>query len=59
MADWKLVSSAAGETIGGALWDIRRADLLGQIVMLAAGVFMIKVILPKKKEGSPEARTNK
>ena len=45
---WKRMASPEG-TIGLALWDLRRPDILGQIVMLAAGVFMIKAIFPKKK----------
>ena len=35
--------------IGITLWDIRRADLLGQAAILAAGVFVIKSIFPRKK----------
>lgn len=39
-----------GSTIGLALWDLRRPDLLGQILMLAAGVFVIKSVFPRRTE---------
>lgn len=58
LAGWRNMAAPEG-SIGAALWDIRRADLLGQIVMLAAGVFVIKSIFPKKKPVSAEARINK
>jgi len=55
---WKRMASPEG-TIGLALWDQRRPDILGQIVMLAAGVFMIKSIFPKKKQETAAERTTK
>ncbi|MEI7529772.1 MAG: NADH-quinone oxidoreductase subunit J [Elusimicrobiota bacterium] len=58
VSDWKLMA-APGGTIGSALWDVRRPDLLGQIVMLAAGVFVIKSIFPKKRPAAAEERTTK
>ena len=36
-------------SLGTILWDIRRFDLLGQISMLAAGVFVINLIFPRRK----------
>ena len=39
-----------GGTIGVALWDLRRPDLLGQVLMLAAGVFVIKSVFPRRNE---------
>jgi NADH-quinone oxidoreductase subunit J len=58
MAGWKRMGTGGG-AIGLALWDMRRPDLLGQVLMLAAGVFMIKSILPKKPQPSKEERINK
>lgn len=55
---WKLMA-APGGSIGQALWDVRRPDMLGQIVMLAAGVFVIKSIFPKKRAAAAEERTTK
>lgn len=47
------LASGAGHVYGNhpvgiTLWNIRRADLLGQVAMLAAGVFVIKSIFPRK-----------
>lgn len=46
-ASWVRTGSGGG-TIGLALWDMRRPDLLGQVLMLAAGVFVIKLIFPRR-----------
>ncbi|HBB66617.1 MAG: hypothetical protein A2X28_03245 [Elusimicrobia bacterium GWA2_56_46] len=37
-------------SLGAVLWDIRRFDLLGQISILAAGVFVINSIFPRRKK---------
>ena len=37
-----------GGYLGITLWSLRRPDLLGQLVMLAAGVFMIKSVFPRR-----------
>ncbi|OGR68962.1 MAG: hypothetical protein A2081_02915 [Elusimicrobia bacterium GWC2_61_19] len=42
--------AAGGGTIGTALWGLRRPDLLGQVLMLAAGVFVIKSVFPRRTE---------
>ena len=42
--------AAGGGTIGLALWDLRRPDMLGQGLMLAAGVFVIKSVFPRRTE---------
>jgi NADH-quinone oxidoreductase subunit J len=47
LANWARVGSGGG-TIGLALWDMRRPDLLGQLLMLAAGVFVIKSVFPRR-----------
>lgn len=57
LAGWKRMGTGGG-TIGLALWDMRRPDLLGQILMLAAGVFVIKLVLPKKPNTTPQGRIN-
>lgn len=49
LAGWARQGTGAG-TIGLALWDMRRQDLLGQILMLAAGVFVIKSVFPRRTE---------
>jgi NADH-quinone oxidoreductase subunit J len=49
LAGWKRMASGGG-TIGMALWDMRRPDLLGQVLMLAAGVFVIKSVFPRRTE---------
>lgn len=49
LAGWKRLASGGG-TIGLALWDLRRPDLLGQVLMLAAGVFVIKSVFPRRTE---------
>lgn len=48
MASWKRIAGAEPR-LGQTLWGLRQPDLLGQILMLAAGVFVIKLIFPKKK----------
>ncbi len=49
LAGWRRMASGGG-TIGLALWDLRRPDLLGQVLMLAAGVFVIKSVFPRRTE---------
>ena len=49
LAGWKRMGSGGG-SIGLALWDMRRPDLLGQVLMLAAGVFVIKSVFPRRTE---------
>lgn len=49
LASWARIGSGGG-TIGLALWDMRRPDLLGQILMLAAGVFVIKSVFPRRTQ---------
>jgi len=49
LAGWARVGNGGG-TIGLALWEMRRPDLLGQVLMLAAGVFMIKSIFPRRTQ---------
>lgn len=41
--------AARPNTLGSILWDLRRFDLLGQISILAAGVFAINSIFPRRK----------
>lgn len=57
VAGWRRVMSPGGH-IGITLWGLRQPDILGQIAMLAAGVFMIKLIFPGKKP-AVKARTDK
>jgi NADH:ubiquinone oxidoreductase subunit 6 (subunit J) len=49
LAGWKRMGSGGG-AIGMALWQMRRPDLLGQVLMLAAGVFVIKSVFPRRAE---------
>ncbi|MDD2804091.1 MAG: NADH-quinone oxidoreductase subunit J [Elusimicrobiales bacterium] len=49
LAAWARPGTGGG-TIGLALWDLRRPDLLGQVLMLAAGVFVIKSVFPRRNE---------
>ena len=49
LAGWARPGNGGG-TIGLALWDLRRPDLLGQVLMLAAGVFVIKSVFPRRNE---------
>ncbi len=49
LAGWARPGTGGG-TIGLALWDMRRPDLLGQVLMLAAGVFVIKSVFPRRSE---------
>ena len=41
---------SGGGSIGRALWGMRRPDLLGQVLMLAAGVFVIKSVFPRRTQ---------
>jgi NADH-quinone oxidoreductase subunit J len=36
-------------SLGAIIWDVRRLDLLGQVSILAAGVFVINSIFPRRK----------
>lgn len=47
LADGAKVAPGGGY-LGITLWNLRRPDLLGQLVMLAAGVFMIKSVFPRR-----------
>lgn len=47
LAGWRRVVSPGGH-IGTALWQLRKADVLGQVAILAAGVLVIKSIFPRK-----------
>ena len=49
LAGWARIGNGGG-SIGLALWDMRRPDILGQVLMLAAGVFMIKSIFPRRTQ---------
>jgi NADH-quinone oxidoreductase subunit J len=49
LAGWARAGTGEG-TIGVALWDLRRPDLVGQVLMLAAGVFVIKSVFPRRTE---------
>lgn len=49
MAGWARPGNGGGN-IGLQLWDMRRPDLLGQVLMLAAGVFVIKSVFPRRNE---------
>lgn len=49
LQSWARFGSRA-DSLGAVLWDIRRFDLLGQISMLAAGVFVINSIFPRRKK---------
>jgi NADH-quinone oxidoreductase subunit J len=55
VASWKRVAEAE-PALGQALWALRQPDLIGQILILAAGVFVIKSIFPKKKAAAAEER---
>lgn len=48
LENWARVGARPG-TLGTILWDLRRFDLLGQISILAAGVFAINSIFPRRK----------
>jgi len=41
-------SAHSAAAIGTTLWGLRRPDLLGQVALLAAGVFVIKSIFARK-----------
>lgn len=49
LADWVRPGNGRA-TLGQALWELRRPDLLGQILILAAGVFVIKSVFPRRNE---------
>ncbi|MCM2267312.1 MAG: NADH-quinone oxidoreductase subunit J [Elusimicrobiales bacterium] len=49
LASWRRMA-AGTTTLGLAIWDLRRPDLLGQILMLASGVFVIKSVFPRRTE---------
>ena len=49
LSGWIRPGTGGGQ-IGLALWDLRRPDLLGQVLMLAAGVFVIKSLLPGRTQ---------
>ena len=49
LENWARFSSRAN-SLGSILWDIRRFDLLGQVSILAAGVFVINSIFPRRKK---------
>jgi NADH-quinone oxidoreductase subunit J len=49
LAEWVRPGNSRA-TLGQALWEMRRPDLLGQILMLAAGVFVIKSVFPRRSE---------
>ncbi len=44
------LSGGRNNSLGSILWDIRRFDLLGQVSILAAGVFVINSIFPRRKK---------
>lgn len=48
LENWAKIG-ARPSTMGSILWDLRRFDLLGQISILAAGVFAINSIFPRRK----------
>jgi len=37
-------------SLGAIIWDSRRFDLLGQVSILAAGVFVVNSIFPRRKK---------
>ncbi len=49
LADGAKIAPGGGY-LGITLWSLRRPDLLGQLVMLAAGVFMIKSVFPRRTQ---------
>ena len=49
LSSWIRPGTGGGQ-IGLALWDLRRPDLLGQVLALAAGVFVIKSVLPGRTQ---------
>lgn len=48
LQDWAKFSPER-HAIGTVIWGHRRFDLVGQIAILAAGVFVIKALFPAKK----------
>ena len=49
LGSWARLGGRAN-SLGAILWDVRRFDLLGQVAMLAAGVFVINSIFPRRKK---------
>jgi NADH-quinone oxidoreductase subunit J len=47
MENWSRFSGRPG-SLGTVIWDSRRFDLLGQVAVLAAGVFVVKSIFPRR-----------
>lgn len=37
-------------SLGSVIWDVRRYDLLGQISVLAAGVFVVNSVFPRRRK---------
>ncbi len=50
LSSWARIGRGGGD-IGLELWDMRRPDLLGQLAMLAAGVFVVKSVFPRRAKG--------
>ncbi|MBU2573302.1 MAG: hypothetical protein KKH28_04415 [Elusimicrobia bacterium] len=48
LESWARFSSRSS-TLGSIIWDLRRFDLLGQLSLLAAGVFALSSIFPGRK----------
>ena len=48
MSGWRYMAADSGHT-GTVLWQLRRPDLLGQLAMLVAGVFVLKSVFPKRR----------
>lgn len=48
ISGWRYMAADTGP-LGTVLWQLRRPDLLGQLAMLAAGVFVIKSVFPKRR----------
>lgn len=48
LENWARLGGRAN-SLGSVIWDIRRFDLLGQVSILAAGVFMVNSIFPRRK----------
>jgi len=49
LENWARLGGRA-DTLGTVIWDIRRLDLLGQVSMLAAGVFVVNSMFPRRKK---------
>ena len=48
LENWARLGGRAN-SLGSVIWDIRRFDLLGQVSILAAGVFVVNSIFPRRK----------